>query len=99
MTTGGLGEGEDTMVKYSDLPKKTPKNTPNYYPFFIKGTKKIVLGHADAEIIEIIICRSNKEFLFWTHAEGTIKPRYIFLGKAFGYLLYTGNHTNLSKAL
>jgi hypothetical protein len=26
------------------------------------------LGHA--EIKEIIICRSNKEFLFWSHAEG-----------------------------
>jgi hypothetical protein len=37
---------------------------------------KIVLGHADAEIIEIIIFRSNKEFLFWTHAEGLLKPRY-----------------------
>jgi hypothetical protein len=32
--------------------------------------KKIILGHADAEIKEIIICQSNKEFLFWTHAEG-----------------------------
>jgi hypothetical protein len=34
------------------------------------------LGHAVAEIIEIIICRSIKEFLFGTHAEGKGNLRY-----------------------